>query len=202
VADGNGNLVDGGAKSDLASAEQGELADTAVQPGDAEALPTDGTVGQILVRDPDAAAGRKWSSVAAGVGDMLSTAYDPAGKGEQVLTVTDAPSDPDLSTDTDKLALRGDVKAYADQFGNYSPTFNLTRVRSVQERLSDGIFLDDFTGATDTDKLLDFAGSGEGHLALPTRSRARMSAQKFGEQASMARSCNGWEIPAQMPSCI
>jgi hypothetical protein len=62
--------------------------------------------------------------VAAGVGDMLSTAYDPAGKGDQVLTVTDAPSDPDLSTDTDKLALRGDVRDYTALDLKFDPDTN------------------------------------------------------------------------------
>ena len=71
--------------SEFATVEQGEAADSAVQPGDPEALPTDGSLGQVLLRDPDAPAGRKWSStVPTGGGDMLSTAYDPEATGAPV----------------------------------------------------------------------------------------------------------------------
>ncbi len=71
----------------------------AIVAGDPEALPTDGFTGQVLTRDIGAPGGRKWSSIAAGVGDMLSTAYDPQGKG------TDAFDMDNMSDGSSKVAM-------------------------------------------------------------------------------------------------
>lgn len=103
VSDGNGNFIDGGLKggaanidpSAFATAAQGVTADTAVQPGDPEALPTDGTLGQVLMRDPSSPSGRKWSSaVPGGDGYMLESAYDPDGIGSRVVFEADGTTQP------------------------------------------------------------------------------------------------------------
>jgi hypothetical protein len=60
--------------------------------------------------------------------------------------------------------------AWVYKFGQYVPLFNPSRMRSVQERLSEGIYLDDFVGSSDTDRMLDFVNNtGEQHLIIPTR---------------------------------
>jgi hypothetical protein len=71
--------------TDFATAAQGATADTAVQPGNLSAVATTGAYSDLS------------GAPTLGTGAAL-----------------DAPSNPDLSVDTGKLALRGDVKTYVD----------------------------------------------------------------------------------------
>jgi len=100
--------------------DQGRLVGTAIQPGSAGSVPTDGDDGNVLIRDPSVPGGSKWVHVTPGLGDVIAAnnladlddkAVARNNLGLKGGATLDAPSDPDLSTDTDKLALRGDVDA-------------------------------------------------------------------------------------------
>lgn len=77
----NGVIEGGGPKSQFATAAQGAKADSAVQPNHPRLLPVGGMDGQILVKDGFEDGIADWTSIAAGAGDMLSTAYDPEATG-------------------------------------------------------------------------------------------------------------------------
>lgn len=66
--------------SDYATAAQGALADAAVQPGSAGAVPAGGTAGQALVKVSSTNGDTTWATPAGG-GDMVASVYDPQGIG-------------------------------------------------------------------------------------------------------------------------
>lgn len=62
-----------------ATAAQGTLADTAIQPASTRLVPAGGTTGQVLAKTSATDYATGW--VAAGAGDMIAATYDPTGIG-------------------------------------------------------------------------------------------------------------------------
>jgi hypothetical protein len=86
-----------------------DAAGNMVDAGLSVATTNSGALGQVPVKQADGSV--TWQSSVPGEGDMLTSAYDPAGKGDQVLTISDILASSDLSIDLSKPASRGNVDA-------------------------------------------------------------------------------------------
>jgi hypothetical protein len=118
--------------TDFATAAQGATADTAVQPGDLSAVATSNDYGDLdnLPTLGTAAAEDTTAFATAAQGSLADTAFQPA----------DAPSDPDLSNDTDKLALRGDVADWVNA-GTVYKVADRTALKAVDTGAHSAVYL-------------------------------------------------------------